>query len=446
MSFFADQQTLNDLNIPGRHKNNSISRLFDGVVTAGGRKLMDDMFQHPLTDHRAINARSSIFSYFTGKNIEFPFTQEEFDVMENYLASGSQANRTAIGVGLVSKKVMQVAAQDTAYQTLKDDVCKTIALLDHFVAFVNELPTNDSPYQEQVEAIKAIFKNRDLIGLIQQNSLGAPSLLNLIKYDHLLRTKLHDQMKQLLQLMFQLDVYIAVSKVASRMGFCYATALSKNDNILSVKRLFHPTVRNAVGNSVSFHQNKNVLFLTGANMAGKSTLMKAFGISVYLAHMGFPVAADEMTFSAKDGLFSSINVADNLDMGYSHFYAEVLRVKTVAEQVAADKDLIVIFDELFKGTNVKDAYDATLSITEAFSTSRNCFFIISTHIVEVGEALKERCDNFRFTYLPTVMEGTLPRYTYRLTEGITADRHGMMIIENEGILEIIKGAAPQLKL
>jgi DNA mismatch repair ATPase MutS len=161
--------------------------------------------------------------------------------------------------------------------------------------------------------------------------------------------------------------------------------------------------------------------------------------------MGFPVAADEMTFSIKDGLFSSINVSDNLDMGYSHFYAEVLRVKTVAEQVAADKDLIVIFDELFKGTNVKDAYDATLSITEAFSTNRNCFFIISTHIVEVGEALRERCSNFRFTYLPTVMEGTVPRYTYRLAEGITADRHGMMIIENEGILEIIRGTTSETK-
>lgn len=175
-------------------------------------------------------------------------------------------------------------------------------------------------------------------------------------------------------------------------------------------------------------------------MAGKSTLMKSFGIGVYLAHMGFPVAASKMEFSVKDGLYSSINVADNLDLGYSHFYAEVLRVKTVAEQVAADKNLVVIFDELFKGTNVKDAYDATLSITEAFSENRNCFFVISTHIIEVGETLRQRCNNFRFTYLPTVMDGLIPRYTYTLTEGITTDKHGMMIIENEGILDIIRSA------
>jgi DNA mismatch repair ATPase MutS len=173
-------------------------------------------------------------------------------------------------------------------------------------------------------------------------------------------------------------------------------------------------------------------------MAGKSTFMKAFGIAVYLAHMGFPVAAKNMRFSVKDGLYSSINVPDNLNMGLSHFYAEVLRVKKVAEAVSESKDLIVIFDELFKGTNVKDAYDATLAVTEAFAENRNCFFIISTHIIEVGEELRDRCNNFRFAYLPTIMEGVIPRYTYKLKDGITADCQGMIIIENEGILDIIR--------
>jgi len=165
--------------------------------------------------------------------------------------------------------------------------------------------------------------------------------------------------------------------------------------------------------------------------------MKSLGIAVYLAHLGFPVAADAMEFSVKDGLYSSINVSDNLNLGYSHFYAEVQRVKTVAQQVSAGHDLVVIFDELFKGTNVKDAYDATLAVTESFSGYRNCCFVVSTHIIEVGEALKTPGDHIRFAYLPTVMDGHVPRYTYRLAAGITSDRHGMMIIENEKILPTI---------
>jgi DNA mismatch repair ATPase MutS len=95
-----------------------------------------------------------------------------------------------------------------------------------------------------------------------------------------------------------------------------------------------------------------------------------------------------------------------------------------------------MFDELFKGTNVKDAYDGTLAVTEAFSGYRGCLFIVSTHIIEVGEALKGH-SNIHCVYMPTVMDGAHPRYTYKLQEGITADRQGMMIIQNEGILELI---------
>jgi DNA mismatch repair ATPase MutS len=153
--------------------------------------------------------------------------------------------------------------------------------------------------------------------------------------------------------------------------------------------------------------------------------------------MGFPVPAKSMSFSVKDGIYTSINVPDNLNMGYSHFYAEVLRVKKIAEEVSAPKNLVVIFDELFKGTNVKDAYDATLAVSEVFAEHRNCFFIISTHIVEVGVALGERTHNIRFVYMPTEMQGKVPVYTYRSREGISSDRHGMMIIENEKILDII---------
>jgi DNA mismatch repair ATPase MutS len=125
-------------------------------------------------------------------------------------------------------------------------------------------------------------------------------------------------------------------------------------------------------------------------------------------------------------------------MGLSHFYAEVLRVKMVAEEVSKEKDLVIIFDELFKGTNVKDAYDATLAVTAAFSEFRNCFFIISTHIIEAGEVLQTQQANIQMLYLPTIMNGNIPAYTYKLQPGISSDRHGMMIIENEGILEMLE--------
>jgi DNA mismatch repair ATPase MutS len=224
--------------------------------------------------------------------------------------------------------------------------------------------------------------------------------------------------------------------VARVKGFTYAKALGPEKNTLSVTGLCHPCINGAVGNAITMHEHSNVVFLTGANMAGKSTLMKSIGIAMYLAHMGFPVAASHMLFSAREGLYSSINVADNISLGYSHFYAEVVRVKQAAEATASGKRLLLMFDELFKGTNVKDAYDGTLAVTAAFSEYTDCLFVVSTHIIEVGEALKNRA-NIQFAFLPTVMDGNHPRYTYKLQGGITEDRQGMIIIRNEGILELI---------
>lgn len=173
-------------------------------------------------------------------------------------------------------------------------------------------------------------------------------------------------------------------------------------------------------------------------MAGKSTFMKTFGIAVFLAHVGFPVPAASMRFSVRDGLFTTINLPDNLNRGYSHFYAEVRRLKRVAQSVNRWPRLVVIFDELFRGTNVKDAFDATVAVTEAFSHIKGAIFMISTHIIEAGEELKGKCGNIGYIYLPTVMKGSMPEYTYRLEKGITEDRHGMLIIRNEGILNILK--------
>jgi putative mismatch repair-like protein len=236
-----------------------------------------------------------------------------------------------------------------------------------------------------------------------------------------------------------MDVYIAVARVAKERGFAFASVCPGERNVLKIKGAFHPFLKKPKGNTLEVDENSNVIFLTGANMAGKSTFMKTFSIAIFLAHVGFPVPAEAMEFSVRNGMFTTINLPDNLSMGYSHFYAEVLRLKKVVMQLQQTKKLVIVFDELFRGTNVKDAYDATLAVTEAFAGVPDCLFLISTHIIEVGVVLKERCKNIRFVYLPTKMEGGKPVYTYQLTEGITNDRHGMIIINNEKIIDIING-------
>jgi DNA mismatch repair protein MutS len=157
-----------------------------------------------------------------------------------------------------------------------------------------------------------------------------------------------------------------------------------------------------------------------------------------VAHLGFPVAAEAMEFSVADGLYTTINLSDDLNSGISHFYAEVMRIKQIAKELSGGRKLLVMFDELFRGTNVRDAYEGTVAVTRAFATRHNCMFVVSTHIIEAGEVLKSQCGNIQFVFMPTRMEGTAPVYSYRLEPGITSDRHGMVIINNERILEIIR--------
>jgi len=439
MDFIADKQTLEDLNLMGKYKPGSIYSLFNRVKTDGGERLLQDMFQNPLMDAGKINQRSGIFQYFQHKQLICPLDMESFRIVENYLALGTSTNPVAGILGLLRKKASAVLLRDEEYERLQLGLFTSVEVLKTLHSFWKTLGdwNENHPYKDEQQRVNAILLDERLAHLLTQTNENQVSIMRIAQADYLLRHTLRKEMQELLEHIYRLDVYIAVAEVAGEKGLCYARAFPKAHNCYRTTALWHPSLKNPVANPLAFDKALNLLFLTGANMAGKSTFMKAFGISIYLAHMGFPVAASNMEFSIKDGIYSSVNVADNLNLGLSHFYAEVLRVKLVAEAVASGKNLIVIFDELFKGTNVKDAYDGTLAVSQAFAKYRNCFFVVSTHIIEVGDALKEKADHISLAYLPTVMEGNKPKYTYQLEQGISSDRQGMLIIKNEGILELI---------
>lgn len=444
MHFIADKQTLDDLNILGKYKGNSIFNLFDHTHTRGGSQVLERMFQQPMREADAINVRSSLFQYFQSKALQFPVSRELCEETEHYLSASAGNGLAGTAFMILQKKVLRIIGSDPAYELMQTGMLslrKLLQVLKDWYAQIDE-GTKVTPYQQTIRSIQNLFQHSGLQAFLAELGSGL-SVGKMIRYDHLLRHRLYNELTQLMQRLYELDVYITVSRVATERNFHYAHAIpwAEQDNRIVIEQVTHPQLLGAVANNMSLRRESNMIFLTGANMAGKSTFMKSVGIAIYLAHMGFPVAAAGMEFSVQDGLYTSINVADNLQQGYSHFYAEVLRVKQVAEEVSRSKNLVIIFDELFKGTNVKDAYDATVAVTDAFGENSNVHFIVSTHIVEAGEVLQERCSNMQFVYFPTLMDTGIPRYPYTLQSGISGDRHGMMIIQNERIIEIIRGIA-----
>ena len=436
MLFTTDQQTLEDLNIFGKHGSDSIYQIYNRTSTRGGATLLKEMFNHPLSDQQAINRRSGIIQYFAGIGFEFPLQSSLFDAIEPYLENTDERTKLNAQDQSMSRKLTNLIAVDADTSALQKGVAMLVDLLKSLNTFISSLKIEvGHPYQADRDAMAQLLANPSFSVILNTGS-GKLSHEEMADYDVLFRFRNREDILKLLRYVYFLDVYAAVAKVATSRGFVFPKALPGHTHEVHLKDVYHPQVKNAVANTIDITPESNVIFLTGANMAGKSTFMKSLSIALYLAHMGFPVAASKMEFSVLDGIYTTINLPDNLGMGASHFYAEVLRAKKMAMELKTKK-LFVLFDELFRGTNVKDAGEATIAFTEAFAAKKDSIFVISTHIIEAGDVLKETCDNINFIYLPTLMEGNNPVYTYKLEQGITGDRHGMVIINNEDILGIL---------
>lgn len=440
MSFNTDKQTLDDLHILGKPGADSVYTLYNSTYTRGGADILEKMFLYPLSDVAAVNNRSQTLQYFGSIKVKFPFKTEQLDSAETYLGMTDRRTKLSHDDNSLGRKLGNLISADGDYKLIYNGIVAIIGILQSLDGFIATIKSSaaGTPYLGELHEMSVLLADEDLSILVKKIFDGKLSYTTAVDYDDLLRFHFRLKIRQLLASIYKLDVYISIAEVASKRGYIFPKALNNDEHAVRITGVYHPLVKNAVSNTIYITPQSNVVFLTGANMAGKSTFMKSLGIALYLAHMGFPVAASHMEFSVCDGIYTTINLPDDLHSGNSHFYAEVLRVKKIAKELGAAKNLFIIFDELFRGTNVKDAYEGTIAITQAFAEKRNCMFVVSTHIIEAGDILRERCENINFVYLPTKMDGNTPIYTYQLAQGITADRHGMIIINNERILEIIR--------
>lgn len=426
MNLFTDEQTIDDLRIFGRRESSGIYDLYNHTHTRGGEAVLKEMFRNPLSDKEAINRRSDIIANFVRIGAAFPFDALGLDMAEKYLVNATEQAKTASHQGMLSEK------------DINNGVMAVIGLMQQLEEFVGSSGVKENAsYSVEREGIAELLSDPAFEPALKGRVKGKISFAAAAAFDILFRVRERFKIERLLGYIYYLDVYLSVAKVAVERNFIFPIALDKGACRLKLEGVYHPELKNPIGNNITMSTGQSVLFLTGANMAGKSTFLRSLSTAVYVAHMGFPVAARSMEFSVMDGIYTTINLPDNLGIGASHFYAEVLRVKKVAAALGEGKSVFVVFDELFRGTNVKDAHEATVAITNAFAGKKTSLFVISSHIVEAGEEL-EQLGNVGFRFLPTRMKGHTPEYTYTLEQGITSDRHGMVIIRNEGILETLK--------
>jgi DNA mismatch repair ATPase MutS len=172
-------------------------------------------------------------------------------------------------------------------------------------------------------------------------------------------------------------------------------------------------------------------------MAGKSTLIKAVGLAVYMAHLGMGVPAQQMRLSLFEGILSNIYIADNIVKGESYFFNEVKRIKQTIQKINDGRNWLVLIDELFKGTNIQDAMKCSTTVIRGLINIQHCLFILSTHLYEIGEELKD-LRTIDFKYFETILKDNELHFSYQLKNGISQDRMGYLILQKEGVTALLE--------
>ena len=196
---------------------------------------------------------------------------------------------------------------------------------------------------------------------------------------------------------------------------------------MRIEGIRHPLLPNGVTSDLLLAADERKLFLTGPNMAGKSTLLRAMGIAAYCAHLGMALAACAAMVPLYDRLMVSITVRDNLQRGESAYPAEARRVRAVVKAMVSGDAIVVSVDEAFRRTNIKDATQATSLLVDGLATASHGTLVIASHIADVAAS---RTDHVGVACwrMDVDVAGDTPVFTHRVSRGVSDVHHGMLLL------------------
>jgi hypothetical protein len=207
---------------------------------------------------------------------------------------------------------------------------------------------------------------------------------------------------------------------------------------LEATGLGHPLLlpETAVRNDVSLGPPGTLLLVTGSNMSGKSTLLRAIGANVILAGAGGPVCAETMALPVAD-LRTSMRIRDSLEEGISYFMAELRRLKAVcdAASAASERPVLYLLDEILQGTNTAERQIAARRILHHL-LDRHAIGAVTTHDLTLADAedLKTRAVLVHFREsLPTPEDGPPIAFDYQLRPGIATSTNALRLMEIMGL-------------
>ena len=231
----------------------------------------------------------------------------------------------------------------------------------------------------------------------------------------------------------EFEAYASISCFAFEHPLYSFPEVVEKGPVLQAQELAHPLLTDeAIANDVNLNGDHRVLVVSGANMAGKSTLLRTIGTSVALTYAGAPVRAQSMRISVMD-VVASIRIKDSLQRGESRFAAELNRIRLVLDSIRAGRPTLVLIDELFAGTNSYDRYAGAVVLAEYLLGCESSLAVLSTHdrnVTKWAEAGPERVTNVHFR--DVFSEGEM-RFDYRLHDGPAMRGNAIELMRQAGM-------------
>lgn len=423
----TDLQTRNDLCVTQNpYGEYELVSLFSKTQSIGGKAVLKSWIIHPISDFHtlynrveAIRARGVPGLTIDGDSLDFIEYYLNYDAPQPAVASGIFSYYEWLKDKFQNNPWSYVKARGCQY------LCELLHAFRRVVSIQDETDLPDS-IKQIIHTIRLYLNSQTFSSIPTSGKIQGCCEIDYL--DYLFRNKGKIAVRGLLEIIYQQDAFCSAHRIAQEKGFCYPE-LVPNSTELTIKGFFHPSLPHAIRNDWGL-KDKHINIFTGSNMAGKSTTLKALSSAVWLSQAGLPVPATSMRCPVYTGIFTSINLPDSLKRGESHFYAEVLRVKSILQKVRQGKPYFIVFDELFRGTNARDAFEASdtvLSLLKEYNKSR---FLISTHIIELAETFytEKACS---FHHMESEIKDDHFLCSYKLKDGISESRIGSWLVKKE---------------
>ena len=271
-------------------------------------------------------------------------------------------------------------------------------------------------------------KRENAYALVILNGFFLNDLFLLIKYCNWKHSYLH-RIEEWLAVLAEFEVLISFANMNfSNSQYAIPEIVTDGDTIIKAHGLGHPFIdkKKLVTNDFIIKKS-NFSIITGANMAGKSTLLRSLGINYVMALNGMKVCAECFTIQIVR-LFSSMRNTDNLASGISYFSAELNRIEQLINYIINNDNTLIILDEILKGTNSKDKLNGSIMFLEKI---RNLPVsgVIATHDLALSE-LSNINPNIFQNFCFEIDLHSSQMYTYKIQNGVCKNLNATYLLNN----------------